>query len=279
MATSSPDVLISSLNAALNAGQYTGAIDLLTKALASEPKNAALHQSRGAVHLIRLIEWPEYKSGGEKQRKASRDRAVKDLDQALKLDPLYAEAYLTRALAHRGVNDAKRALADFNKALDLGLEPPFEIQAYNYRSSVHPSNSEALVADIATVNAMRKKNRGLGDAWRENYPQRASLRSTVPAPTAAVPRAPVKAAKALEPAAVVASFQKLTEAVLSAKEAPALRKLHEKIEKLDLLESSDEPAHGRAITRCVKQLRAHRKNLSELAARELDNILDTVTDS
>ncbi len=78
---------------------------------------------------------------------------------------------------------------------------------------------------------------------------------------------------------MIASFEALTHEMLAVKDAPGLRKLHRKVDKLDLLEAGDEAAHRRVIDKCIKQLRAHRKKLPELAARELDNILDTVTDS
>ena len=268
---------IDATNAALDEEDYAGAVALLTGALAKEPRNAALHQSCGAVHLIRMNEWPEWKSGGERERKASVERALKALNRALALQPGFAVAHLNRGLAHLKRDDARAARLDFTRALELGLEPQLALQAYSQRARTDPHEGSA---DLAIVNTMRKRHKSAAEEWRHDYPQRATLTAEVPPPTVSVPIT-VKATQILtdDPAVVVAAFEALTKQVLSARAVATLKALHRKIDRLDLLEAGDRRAHRRAIDACIKQLRAHRKNLSQLASRELDSILDTVTDS
>jgi tetratricopeptide (TPR) repeat protein len=273
--------MIDSVCAAMDDGKFDEAIDLLTKAIKADPKNAALMQSRGAVHLMRCVEWPEWKSGGDKQRAASVKRALDDLEKAVKLAPDYAEATLNRGLAHLRRLDRESAEADFTRALALGLEPTFELQAYDRRASaVQNRDYEAAVADIAIVNKLRRRHKG--DEWRKQEPQRASLRVQVPMPMAAPPKTPKAAPKKVldaPPAKVVAAFEALTRKVLAAKTPAALKKLHEKLDELDLLAAADDKKHERAIQKCIAAIRAYRKKLPEKAGQELDDILDTVTDS
>jgi Tfp pilus assembly protein PilF len=43
-------------------------------------------------------------------------RALTDLDEAIRLDPKYARAYLHRGRAYQALNDRTRAQADFQTA-------------------------------------------------------------------------------------------------------------------------------------------------------------------
>lgn len=280
--------LIENINTALIEGEYQPAISAVTKAIAAEPKNAALHHTRGVIHVLRSREWPVWRSGGEKQRKATLERGLVDLNKAISLAPDYAEAHLNRALTHLLLIDTAAAVADFTRALELGLEPAFAIQAYSYRSNAQ-QDSEARLADIRVVNTLRR-SRTLGAEWSHGVPQAVSMRVTVPERVGAATKAnleqratrasrPPKPAKAMEPAAVVAAFEALVDQTLKVKKVAGLRALHRKMDKLDLLEAGDAPGHRRAIDKAIKRLRAYRKSLPEVVGRELDNILDTVTDS
>ena len=86
-----------------------------------------------------------------------------------------------------------------------------------------------------------------------------------------------------EPAKVVARFEALTRQAIAARSAAALQKLGREMDKLDLLEASDEPANLKRIDDCVQRLSAHLqthpKPLSRAALRELEGILDSVTSS
>ena len=55
-------------------------------------------------------------------RKGEYDRAIRDYDQALQLDPKLAPAYYSRGMAYADKGDYDRARSDFNKALALGYD-------------------------------------------------------------------------------------------------------------------------------------------------------------
>jgi len=49
-------------------------------------------------------------------------RAIEDLDQAIRLNPSYGNAYQIRAIARRSLGDAPGAAADVRKSLQLATE-------------------------------------------------------------------------------------------------------------------------------------------------------------
>jgi tetratricopeptide (TPR) repeat protein len=169
--------LLTAVNEALDLDEYGEAIALLTAAIEREPENAALLQSRGAVHVMVGAAWSP--DPGEAEASALR-RGVADLTRALELHPTYAAAYLNRGLARRAQLDREGALADMTRALELGLEPPLAIQAYAYRSTNLTGDE---VADIQMVNTMRRDWRRVGKTWRQCFPQRLSLSESIPGAT------------------------------------------------------------------------------------------------
>ena len=50
------------------------------------------------------------------------DQALNDCNEALKIDGKLASAYFTRGMAEKNLGDTEKALEDFTKALDNGLE-------------------------------------------------------------------------------------------------------------------------------------------------------------
>jgi hypothetical protein len=169
------DVTFAAVNAALDLDKHAEAIELLTRALEAEPTNAALLQSRGAVYVMLGTVWSS--NPGEAEARALQD-GVQDLTAAIALHPTYADAYLNRGLARRALLDRAGAYADMTHALELGLEPPLQIQAYSYRST---NTTGDQVADVAVVNTMRRDWRRVGKTWDKNFPQRICLRASVPA--------------------------------------------------------------------------------------------------
>ena len=57
------------------------------------------------------------------QQKKDLDSAISDFTRIIELNPQYAIAYKNRGVAHLNKRDNQRAIADFKKALELGLEP------------------------------------------------------------------------------------------------------------------------------------------------------------
>ena len=57
------------------------------------------------------------------------DRAIRDFDNATRLDPNYPDALNSRALAYAGKGDFNRAIQDLDEA--IRLDPNFAIAIYN----------------------------------------------------------------------------------------------------------------------------------------------------
>src|SRR5262245_47707481 len=60
-----------------------------------------------------------YNRGLAHHQKADYDRAIRDFDEAIRLDPKYAHAYYNRGLAHHQKADYDRAIRDFDEAIRL----------------------------------------------------------------------------------------------------------------------------------------------------------------
>ena len=74
------------------------------------------------------------------------DRAIGDLDRAIKLNPASSRAYKNRGDAYRGKGDLDRALADLDQAIKL--EPEL-VPAFTIRGLVHQAKGDR---DLATAD-------------------------------------------------------------------------------------------------------------------------------
>ena len=99
-----PDLLIEGCTAVIQAGKYTG------KGLAFAFNN------RGIAY----------------QTKGQYDRAVQDYDQAIKLDPNYAQAFVNRGFTYAIKAQHDRALEDYDHAIKLN---PHSAEAFYDRSN------------------------------------------------------------------------------------------------------------------------------------------------
>lgn len=75
--------------------------------LAANPDSAGAYARRGNAHYARGMY----------------DRAVRDFDKAIELDPAAWDVYNSRGVSHLNMNNVKMALADFQKACDAGNRP------------------------------------------------------------------------------------------------------------------------------------------------------------
>lgn len=93
------DLVITSLwhNLKISGQVYNSAIDLYTKALEKNPKNAVLYANRSIANL----------------RLENFGYALTDASKAIELDRGYTKAYYRRAAAHMSLGKYKLALKDF----------------------------------------------------------------------------------------------------------------------------------------------------------------------
>ena len=90
------------------------AVELIVKAIAINPDDAAAHSNLGAAH----------------QALKNLDAAIAAYDKAIALKPAYAEAYHNRGMVLQKLGQPEVALADFNRA--IALRPNYA-EAYNNR--------------------------------------------------------------------------------------------------------------------------------------------------
>src|SRR5216117_3680129 len=97
------DELLNRAGVSFAKGNREDAIELATKAIEAEPKNAKAHYVRGRFYAE--VRQPQ--------------KAVKDLNQALALDPAAALAYYQRGEENFKLGRVKESAADFDKFVDL----------------------------------------------------------------------------------------------------------------------------------------------------------------
>lgn len=117
---------------ALQTGDHTKAVDLISKAITNCPNNAGFHSNRGlALHGLKQM-----------------DAAIADYTRAIALQPDHAEAYFNRGLARYELNQTDAAIADYSQAISL---KPDYVQAYSNRALAFQATHQpgAAVADYS----------------------------------------------------------------------------------------------------------------------------------
>lgn len=82
--------------------------------------------------------------------KADYDRAIADYNQAIKLDPKFAQAYNGRCAAHNKKGEIDQALADCNQAIQLDPKLAF---AYNNRGIAKRARGDTAGGDADIARA------------------------------------------------------------------------------------------------------------------------------
>ncbi|XP_066906006.1 small glutamine-rich tetratricopeptide repeat-containing protein beta [Halyomorpha halys] len=115
-------------NAAMSAGQYLEALQLYSRAIECDPKNAVYYCNRAAA----------------KSKLNDHAAAIRDCNIALELDPKYSKAYGRLGLAYCGLESYVYALENYKKAYDL------EPDNVGYRRNLELAQQK--VADLCCLN-------------------------------------------------------------------------------------------------------------------------------
>lgn len=105
--------------------EYSAAIEGYTRAASLDPAYTYVYHSRGVLY------WREF---------GHYDRAIRDLDRVLELEPSRAEAYFNRAFAYKLQGQHDRAIADFERYLELGQEDFWLDAAHRQLAELHESS-------------------------------------------------------------------------------------------------------------------------------------------
>ena len=108
---------------AIQRGQYSDAIENLTKAIELKPDYAEVYYARGSAY------------GGQDENY----RAIQDLTKAIELKPDYAEAYAARGANYNIQGEFDRAIQDSTKAIELY---PDCARAYAVRGAAYGGQDE-----------------------------------------------------------------------------------------------------------------------------------------
>jgi len=116
--------------------EFDKAIYLFGKALVSEPKNAQLHSDLGAAVLARIERDRSLK--GERSNEDV-EECLKQLNEALRLEPSLQEALFNRALLYQGERLQREALDDWKKYRELDPNSPWGKEALDHLQEIEKS--------------------------------------------------------------------------------------------------------------------------------------------
>jgi serine/threonine-protein kinase len=92
------------------------------------------------------------------------DRAIRDYDEAIRLDPTYAKAYNARGHAWAGKNDYDRAIRDYDESIRLDPGNPANSEALNDRGIAYASLKRFATAE-ADFRVAVHLSPGYVEAW------------------------------------------------------------------------------------------------------------------
>ena len=111
-------------------GDYEMAIEDFTEALALDPSLTTAYTLRGRAYYAGVSYVTSVgenfsgvgalaRVGTSPAQQQAYEKAIADFTQAIRLDPSYASAYISRGVAYAGKGDYDRAIADYNQAIRL----------------------------------------------------------------------------------------------------------------------------------------------------------------
>ena len=168
-------------------GEFAGAIADFTEALRLNPNLSGVYTMRGRAYVASIANIVSIDAGfaglttggirtgitdGERTR--TRDLAVADFNQAIRLDPKNSTAVRERGRLYMELGDLDRAFADYNEAIRLN---PNDDRAYTNRGNIYQSrgNYDQAIADhtraiqIAPNFALAYFNRGVAYSSKGDY--------------------------------------------------------------------------------------------------------------
>ena len=127
-------------------------------AKALEHCNRAIDSGRlSPQHLVVAY----FDRGSAQLQKGAVDAGIEDLDEAIRLDPLYADAFSNRALARRMKGQLEKAFADANAALKI---TPRHARALLQRGATYLVQGDGNKA-LADLDEAIRLDPGLQAAW------------------------------------------------------------------------------------------------------------------
>jgi lipoprotein NlpI len=176
--------------------------------------------------------------GAAYANKGQYDRAIQDYDQAIRLNPNFAVAFSNRGDAYRAKGDNDRAIADLNEA--IRLDPNFALAYFNRGLAyLYSANSAKALADVIQASEFDQKN-AYNALWVDIVGQRNNIPSRL---SQAIAKIDMKA----WPAPVIRLFlgQMTPAAVLAAADDPDATKKKGQVCEANFLRRRIGAAHGR----------------------------------
>jgi tetratricopeptide (TPR) repeat protein/serine/threonine protein kinase len=130
-------------------GQIRRAKGEIAQAISDEEKAQSIYNASGPRSLS--------ESGRAHNEKGEYDRAVKVLDEAIRIDPTYATAYNNRGNAYFGKNDFASAISDFSEAIRLN---PTDAVVYRNRGEAYHETAtyDRAIADFGQAIKLDPKD-------------------------------------------------------------------------------------------------------------------------
>lgn len=134
----------------------------------------AIEELNQAIALDPQFAEAYYRRGSAYEWVGEHDKAIADLTQAVTLDPHLAEAYFVRGLAYEWTEGYEKAIAEFSQAVTL--DPQFA-EAYYQRGKAYVGTREhdKAIADLNQVIALAPQfaeayyARGMAFMWTEAF--------------------------------------------------------------------------------------------------------------
>ncbi|MBI2713815.1 MAG: tetratricopeptide repeat protein [Rhizobiales bacterium] len=138
------DQTISGCTADIQSGRFSGknlAVKFSNRGLAYNDKgqtDRAIQDYDQAIRLNPNYANAFYNRGNAYDDKGQTDRAIQDYDQAIKLNPNHANAFNNRGLAYKNKGQTDRAIQDFDQA--IRLNPNFTLAINNRAEAIAKKN-------------------------------------------------------------------------------------------------------------------------------------------